>query len=82
MSRHPFGKPKRDNAAEAYVAYVSLHAIPKSLSLDKVREAYRTCPILRNLMVAIQTGQWWNDASLTTYMYLRFKDEFSTYDGV
>ncbi|XP_060595117.1 uncharacterized protein K02A2.6-like [Ruditapes philippinarum] len=80
MSRHPHDKPKRDNAAEAYVAYISHNAVPKSLTFDEVRAASRKCPTLQNVMSAIQTGDWWNDPTLIPYV--RFRDELSIYDGV
>ena len=57
MSRHPYETPKRGNATEAYVAFVSLNAIPKSLTFEEVRTATLTCPILKKVMVAIQTGK-------------------------
>lgn len=80
MSRHPHERPKRDNAAEAYVAYISQNAVPKSLTLDEVRASTLKCPTLQNVMSAIQSGDWWRDPSLIPY--IRFRDEFSIHDGV
>jgi hypothetical protein len=80
MSRHPHEKPTRDNAAEAYVAFVSQHAVPKSMSLDEVRESTSGSKILQKVMIAIQTGRWWSDPDLNEFV--RFRNEYSIYDGV
>ena len=37
MSRHPFKQPTRDNAAEAYIAFISQHAVPNSMTFDDIR---------------------------------------------
>lgn len=80
MSRHPYEQPKRENAAEAYIAFISKHAVPKAMTLDEVRNATRESPSLQKVMVAIQTGKWWGDPDLLPFV--QFKDELSIYDGV
>ena len=80
MSRHPCTKPSRDNAAEAYIAYISQHAVPKAMSINEVKCATQTCPILQQVMIAIQSGRWWGSPDLSPYV--RFRDEFSIIDGV
>lgn len=80
MSRHPYDKPTRDNAAEAYVAYISQHAVPKAMSLDEVRLATQESSTLQQVMNAIQSGKWYDSPDLTPFV--RFRDEFSIIDGV
>ncbi|MCG7866506.1 MAG: hypothetical protein JAY74_09055 [Candidatus Thiodiazotropha taylori] len=80
MSRHPYEQPTRDNAAEAYVAFISQNAVPKAMRFDEVQRATLADLSLQKVMTAVQTGRWWDDPDLS--LYCRFKDEFSVYDGV
>ncbi|XP_052788463.1 uncharacterized protein K02A2.6-like [Mya arenaria] len=80
MSRHPHDKPNRDNAAEAYVAYISQHAVPKAMTLEDVRRATQECTILQQVMITIQSGRWWGSPNLTPFV--QFRDEYSIVDGV
>ncbi|XP_052791587.1 uncharacterized protein K02A2.6-like [Mya arenaria] len=80
MSRHSHDKPNRDNAAEAYVAYISQHAVPKTMTLEDVRRATQECTILQQVMIAIQSGRWWGSPTLTPFV--QFRDENSIVDGV
>ena len=80
MSRHPYKDPKRDNAAEAYVAFIGQHAVPKSVSFEEVRNSTLDNSILQKVMTAIQTGKWWDEPDLSPFS--KFKEEFAIYDGV
>ena len=46
LSRHSYHKPERDNAAEAYIRYVTQRAIPKSIILEEVMQATEEDPLL------------------------------------
>jgi hypothetical protein len=79
MSRHPFTKPKRDNAAEAHVAFIVQKAVPKAMSLQEIQTATREDATLQKVMTAIQSGNW-SHSDCTSFV--RFRDEFSIVDGV
>jgi hypothetical protein len=80
MSRHPYSEPKRDNAAEAFVAFISQNAVPKAMTLENVRSATKEDKILQKVMSAIQSGKWHGDPDISPFE--RFRDEYSIYDGV
>ena len=79
LSRHPHHKSKRDNAAEAYIRYVTQHAIPKSIPLGEVKQATEEDPLLQKMMDAISHWHWY-DQQLSRFV--QFKDELSTHDGL
>ena len=78
MSRHPQTQPKRENKGEEYIAFLTKHAIPKSLTLTEVQEATKKDIQLQCVMKAIQTGVWTDDLS----EFKRFRDELSVFDGL
>ena len=77
ISRHPQTAPKRENAGEEYVAFLTRHAIPKSMTQQEVRDATHEDPQLQRVMTAVQSGEWENVPE-----YARFRDELSIHDGL
>ena len=79
ISRNPHTQPKRDNAAEAYIRYVTKNAVPKAMTFEEVQKATQDDPQLQKLMTAIQYNNW-KDPELSSFS--RFKEELSISDGV
>ena len=79
ISRHPQTQPRRENAAEKYIAYITTNNIPKAMTKEEVKIATNDDPKLQRLIQAIQTGDW-NDKLLTEF--IRFQDEISIHDGL
>ena len=50
MSRHPYGHPRattcEQRLTEEHVHFVTVNAVPKSVTLDKIRTATRDDPVL------------------------------------
>ena len=78
ISRHPDIQPKRDNAGEAYVRYVTKNVIPKSMTLEEVQAETNKDPKMKKLVTAIHTGKWTKDLE----DYVKIKDELSVACGV
>ena len=79
ISRHPQTQPRRENAAEEYIAYVASHTIPKAMTKEEVKIATEEDPKLQCLLKAILSGDW-RDTKLNEYR--RFQDEISAHDGL
>ena len=79
ISHHPQTIPKRENAGEAYIAYVIQNAIPKSMTTEEVKNAIKKDKTLQSLMLAIQTGHW-EDPEISNFT--RFREELSVHDGL
>ena len=58
ISRHPQTQPRRENAAEEYIAYVASHTIPKAMTKEEVKIATEEDPKLQCLLKAILSGDW------------------------
>ena len=71
-SRHSHTRARSENAAEAYVNYVSKNAVPKAMAFDEVREVAQQDSQLQKVMCAIQTGRWL-EADLRDFS--KFKEE-------
>ena len=63
MSRHPLPSSPtshEERCAEEYVNFVSMHAVPKTLTLEEIKEATKADITLQAAIQAIQTKQWHN----------------------
>ena len=72
LSRHPINKsPSESNEeeiAEQYVNYVIQHAVPKTMTLEEVKDATLEDQVLQNVRKAIESGTWdTNDLELQPY---------------
>ena len=79
ISRHPQTIPKHENAGEAYFAYVTRNAIPKSMTTEEVKNATKKDKTLKSLMLAIPTGHW-EDPEISNFT--RYREELSVHDGL
>ena len=79
LSRHPRHKPKKDNAAEAYISYVVLNTIPKSITLEQSKKATEEDSLLQKVKAAVANGRW-NDLQLSNFS--PFKEELSVINGL
>ena len=83
LSRHPVNPaksktPHETKVAEEYIALIANHTVPKSMTVNEVREATDSDGILQLLMQAVQTGRWCKELE----QYHRFRHELSVYDGL
>ena len=78
ISRHPQTIPKRENAGEACIPYVTRNAIPKSMTTEEVKNATKKDKTLQSLMLALQTGHW-EDPEISNFTRFR---ELSVHDGL
>jgi hypothetical protein len=63
MSRHPLPSSPishEERCAEEYVNFVSMHAVPKALTLEEIKEATKADTTLQAVIQAVQTKQWHN----------------------
>ena len=63
MSRHPLPSSPTSHekrCAEEYVNFVSMHAVPKALTLEEIKEATKADTTLQAVIQAVQTKQWHN----------------------
>jgi hypothetical protein len=70
MSRHALPSSPtshEERCAEEYVNFVSMHAVPKALTLEEIKEAIKADTTLQAAIQAIQTKQWHN-AKLKTHV--------------
>lgn len=79
ISRHPHGRPPKENLAEIYINYVAKTAIPKFMTIEEVRENTKKDTKLKKVMNSIQSGNW-QDPEISEYS--RFRDELSVTDGI
>ena len=79
LSRHPHTIPNRDNKAENYISYIVSNAVPKSLTLDEIREATALDGKLLKVMDAVKTGRW-HTSELTSFA--KISNEISVTGGV
>ena len=80
LSKHPVTKPLRDNDTDNFIRYIAATSTPVAIPLERVRAETQKDAELQRLMIAIQSGNWYKDPSLTAYQ--RMKDELSVHDGV
>ena len=78
LSRHPHTIPKRDNKAENYISYIVSNAVPKSLTLDEIREATALDGKLLKVMDAVKSGRW-HESDLTNFA--KIANEISVTNG-
>eukprot|EP00794_Sanderia_malayensis_P014704 gene14704-biopygen11798 len=76
LSRHPAtnNTGKQGKMADEYVNFILQHAIPKSMTLDEIREATDNDRVLKALRAAIRLNRWDTD---TVKSFLSVKDELS-----
>ena len=79
ISRHSQDTPYRENAGEEYIRYIARNSVPKSMTLGEVKTATQSDQTLQKVMVALQTGKWY-DKDIKNFAH--FKDEFSVHDGL
>ena len=64
MSRHPLPTTKssdhEDKMTEEFVNMITQNAVPKTLTIDDIREATVKDEVLQQCMVAIETGDWYH----------------------
>ena len=62
LSRHPVEVAAESSSeqriAEAYINYILQHTIPKSMSLEEIKDATKTDRVLQKVQSALQTGNW------------------------
>ena len=60
LSRHPgLVEPKREEVmAEDYINFLSLHAVPRAMTLTELQEATKADKTLQQLMQVIRSGEW------------------------
>ena len=78
LHHHQHTQARRENAAEAYVNYISKNVVPKTMMLDEVHEATQDSQ-LQKVMSAIQTGRW-HEADLSYFS--KFKEDIIVTHGV
>ena len=74
LSRHPYHKPEKDNAAEAYISCVVQNTIPKSMTPEEVKKATEENCLLQKVKAAVG-NECWNDPQLSHFS--PFKEELS-----
>ena len=81
LSRHPREerKPTRAYSDNQYINYVQNNAVPKTMTLDDIREATSKDDTLQMVMTAIETNNW-KKPELKSYKHCR--DEFAVHDGM
>ena len=50
--------PEEEQIAEAHVNFVISHAIPKSMTMDEIKDATARDPILNRVRKSMQSGRW------------------------
>ena len=60
LSRHPDlnDQRKQEVMAEEYINFLSIHAVPKAMTLSELQEATKGDQTLQKLAEKIQTGNW------------------------
>ena len=79
FSRHPQDTPHRENAGEEYIRYIARNSLPKTMTLEEVKTATQSYQTLQKVMVAVQTGKWY-DKDIESFAH--FKDGFSVHGGL
>ena len=61
MSRHPDGHSESEsdeNFTEHYLNFLISHDIPKSMTLEKIKEATKSDKVLNKVTQSLETGKW------------------------
>ena len=77
-SRHPCSTESSDQI-EDYVNYVCNFAVPKTITLDEVRQHTSTYTVIQAVTRAVKTGRW-NDARVSNFRNVQ--NELTTSKGI
>ena len=82
LSRLPLeNQPFRErNIAEEYINYVTINAVPKSLTLEEIASETKADPILQQVQCCLNGAEWADVPDLKAYKGV--KDELCTNNGV
>ena len=80
MSRHPSSSQlDEQNLAEDYVNFVCTNAVPKTMSLEEIKQETKEDVELQAVIKAVETDQW---NSPEVQPYKKLNDELSVYNGL
>ena len=79
LSRHTTLKEPKCLAtmAEDYINLLSLHAVPKAMTLEELQEATQADPTLSSLMKVIRSQKWYEVENEDLKAFIRVKDELT-----
>ena len=80
MSRHPSSRAREEqNLAEDYVNYVCTNAVPKTMTLEKIKQETKPDVEMQAVIKAVETDQWSNPE---VQNYKKLKEELSVFNGL